>query len=99
MADPQTNPALSPEEKDRALAWLKRHAPDGFRCYVCGNKAWHLADHFVTPTASRPDAPLMLGGTVYPQFMLVCLTCGHTVYFNAVLSGIIQPPEPTKPDG
>jgi len=37
----------------------------------------------------------MFGGPAYPQAMLMCTICAHTVYFNAVVMGILQS-EPAK---
>lgn len=43
----------------------------------------------------------MLGGVGYPQVMLLCKTCAHTMFFNAVIMGLVpagSPPEPEKKD-
>ncbi len=53
-----------------------------------------MADHLVAPTIYRQGG-LFWGGQAYPTVMIVCRNCGHTVYLNAVVMGLIQPKKKT----
>ena len=86
--------ALTQEQKERIAAWLKaRGVPRP--CSMCGANSWTLANHLVTPPIYRSGGSFMFGGPAYPQAMLMCTICAHTVYFNAVVMGILQS-EPAK---
>lgn len=74
--------------------WLRtRHT---MPCPVCGTRAFTLLDHLVQPVTLGADQDLMLGGVGYPQFMLMCNNCSHTLLFNAVASGVLPRVTPEK---
>lgn len=82
---------LSQEQREKIVAWLKaRNAPRA--CSVCGHNNWTVADHLVAPPIFRPNV-ISLGGPAYPQAMLICANCAHTIYFNAVVMGVVTEPE------
>lgn len=87
---------LTPEEKTKAVVWFgQRHK---LHCQVCGNNNWVVGDHLVQPITLGPNMNLMLGGIVgYPQVMRVCTICGHTMFFNAVIMGILPASSPEAP--
>jgi hypothetical protein len=58
-------------------------------CPICGSPNWTVADHLVQPFTLGPNAGPMLGGVGYPQVMLISVGCGHTLFFNAVMMGIL----------
>jgi hypothetical protein len=87
---------LTPEQKKAAQArldavWLK----SARTCPICGSNQWQIADHLVTPVILQ-DNSLTLGGTSYPQVMVISPKCGYTMYFNAILLGIV-PRDPEVP--
>lgn len=87
---------LTKEEIAKALAWLgQRHK---LACSVCGQRSWTLAEHLVQPVTLGTGLSVMLGGIGYPQVMRTCMSCGHSVMFNAVVMGIVPyvPPPETK---
>jgi hypothetical protein len=83
---------MTPKQRGDAVAWLKKHSPEGTTCPLCKNNGWIIPGHLVTPVVH--SGGVILGGTPnYPQFMAVCTTCGYTIYMNAVLSGIMEEKE------
>lgn len=83
---------LTPEQKQKIVDWLKhRNAPRA--CSVCGANDWNLAAHLVVPSTWMPDGGISLGGVSYPQAMLLCKNCSHTIYFNAVIMGVLEKKE------
>jgi hypothetical protein len=58
-------------------------------CPICGSAKWFLADHVV-------ESPIItegvrgFGAGAYPAVMLVSEPCGYTLYFNAVILGVVK---------
>jgi len=92
VADKEPKSNLTPEEHARAKAWVDKHAPD-LTCAVCGSQKFILAEHLVTPNLTRTTGGFMIGGVAYPQVMVICSVCAHTLYFNAGVIGLLKKPE------
>jgi hypothetical protein len=91
---------LTDEQRTQIFAWVnKYHA--GKPCAVCEQRTWTLVPHLVAPPIFRKDTGLFFGGPAYPQAMLLCRTCGNTLYFNAVIMGAVpkaeDPPKAEEP--
>jgi hypothetical protein len=82
-------------QQQRAMAWLNEHwsAPDK-RCPICNQLQWSTSE--VVEVRPFSGGGLVVGGPVYPTFMLICGVCGYTRLFNAAIAGILDPPE--KPE-
>lgn len=100
---PDVDGKLTPEERAKVEAWLEKQ--DWFRegkCPICGDDHWAVGDHIVQPIRFGPMA---FGGPSYPQVMLISNKCGYTLYFNAVIMGLLPAaasaeapaPAPQKP--
>ncbi len=87
---------LTAEEQGRAAAWIAKHHKD--HCPSCGEGPWIVPEHLVQPVTLGADQSLVLGGPGYPQVMLLCRTCGHTLFFNAVVMGLIKPGSSSEPE-
>lgn len=86
MADPK----LTQEQKQKIADWLNSRSPSGTPvCPFCASREWIIADHLVQAAVVGPSGDLQIGGIGYPQVMLISTGCGHTVFFNAVLMGIM----------
>lgn len=79
---------LSAEDKAEIQKYLDEKWTGQKECPACNSNNWLVGDDFVTPIILGKGGGLMLGGTTYPQFMLICSTCGYTHYFNAIVGGI-----------
>ncbi|MBU1209929.1 MAG: hypothetical protein KJ587_01490 [Alphaproteobacteria bacterium] len=88
---------LTKDQKDRALAWLNQKWVGNKACPVCAQNHWTIADHAVTPSISHGSG-LIIGGPSYPHALVICNNCGHTLFFNAVLMGILRDEKPAKPE-
>ena len=91
---PDQNGKLTEQEKNRAIELISTKGNRSPACSVCGTRGWQLADHLVQPISQGAEG-LFFGGTAYPQVMLICRKCSHTLFFNAVALGLI-PPEPVS---
>ncbi len=93
--------ALSKEDKTKFVSWLNERRPsDELVCTVCGKTDWILGDHLVAPPVTTIGGGVYIGGPAYPNFLLVCTSCGNTHFFNAVVAGFIpDAAEPEKKEG
>ena len=79
---------LTQEDKDKVVDWLKDRGREPIECAVCGHQKWTVGDHLVAP-AVFSEGNIFLGGASYPVVMLICNTCGHTLYLNAVMMKLL----------
>jgi len=95
LSDSEQKPGvLSSAEKAKIDAWLKEKWQGQALCPVSKDVKWLIADHLVQPLSIIAGG-LAIGGGGYPQAMVICATCGFTMYFNAVLIGLM----PTTDEG
>jgi hypothetical protein len=93
---------LTQDQKTRIADWLNKHTDNNApKCPFCGSDVWVIGDHLIQLQVASLSGNLVLGGTAYPQVMLVSSPCGHTVFFNAVMLGLMpgaprQEGEPQK---
>ena len=77
---------LKPNQVARAKSWIRQRAQNP--CSACGRDKWIFAEHLVMPPRFSREGGVALGGTVYPQCMVICSYCGLTRFHNAALMGI-----------
>lgn len=71
---------------------------EGIKCSVCRRGTWSISR---TVAELRPfqKGSLSLGGGVLPVVVFICMTCGHTLFFNAITLGIVEiPPKESSND-
>jgi len=96
---PDTAPSLSQEDKKKVIKYIDERIDRkiGIVCSVCQNKKWTIADDLVIPPVYKENRAQLLGGAGYPQVMLLCGKCGHTIFINAVRAGLVPGvPEETE---
>ena len=87
---------LTDDQKEKIQGWFAKHKPpEGIACPICRSLEWTVLPDLVTPMRFQGGA-LVIGGASYPHFGLVCRTCSNTQFINAVVTGIIEPPERPK---
>ena len=77
---------------EKADKWLKKHWQGKKLCSVCNNSAWHIIDEVVEIRAYN-EGRTTIGGSIFPHLAVVCVRCGNTLFFNALLSGLVEQPE------
>jgi hypothetical protein len=82
---------LTAAEKQLVSDWIGKKAGPDLNCPVCGDSNWIIGDHLVQPITIGDKLTLMLGGIGYPQVMLISQNCGHTLFINAVIIGLVKP--------
>jgi hypothetical protein len=87
MPDPEGR--LSEEEKDTIRAWLdERWVVQSRACPISGHREWIVADHLVHIFRYTPRG-FVIGGPTYPHAAVICRGCGYTLFFNAVMIGLV----------
>jgi hypothetical protein len=85
--------AAQTNEVDFALAsaWFAQHWSEPRNCPVCKQATWGIAPTF----AQIPVSPMGLQTPprTNPCVAVVCRTCGNTLFFNAVIMGLLPQEE------
>ncbi|HEX3842665.1 MAG TPA: hypothetical protein VHU85_17875 [Acidimicrobiales bacterium] len=99
--DPQADPAtnlldelekIKNEQRARAADWLNTKWLNVTKqCPICISNQWSVSE--VVEVRPYTGGGLALGGPVYPTFMVICGVCGYTMFFNAIIAGVLQSPE------
>jgi hypothetical protein len=85
-----TRVQLSQEHKDKVVEWLRATSGPAFKCGVCGDNEWLIADRLLGVQEFFPEWG-SVGGAVFPVVGMTCTKCGHAVFFSAVKIGLIPP--------
>lgn len=68
----------------KAIDWIRKNWTNPTECPICGSDDWGIGDHLVEMRSLSPDGP------VYPQFFVYCKKCAYTIFFNAVIAGLVD---------
>jgi predicted nucleic-acid-binding Zn-ribbon protein len=81
---------LSKEQTTKALEFLESAWPDPKECPVCRNTTWNLLEMiFELREANTPDNDADQDSAI-PLVAIMCKTCGNTIFFNALATGILS---------
>ena len=81
---------LSDAEKQFVMQWLySKWSRGAGRCPIDGKTNWVIGDYLVAPNYATNLSGVNLGSAPFPQVVVICGDCGHTLYFNAVVMGLI----------
>jgi predicted nucleic-acid-binding Zn-ribbon protein len=69
--------------------WLDSHWRKPHPCPVCGTDGWGTGGQIVVPITMGSNSSLRVGGQIVPQVFVLCHNCGYTMFFNAVLIGLL----------
>lgn len=76
--------ALDSSKTAKAQEWLSRHMPNG--CRNCGGKSLQAPD-IIAPPIYTPGTTV-IGGASIPLLPVICMACGHTAMFSAMVMGL-----------
>jgi len=70
--------------------WIRENWKASMKCPVCETNDWRIGEDVVE---IRPfiGHSVETVGNVYPFVQLFCSKCGYVIFFNAVISGIVDP--------
>jgi hypothetical protein len=78
---------LDDQLKQKLDASLGRTLPE-HGCPFCRSSELRIADR-IFYMADYDAKGMVLGGPTIPVVAVICLTCGHTMLFNAVVLGLV----------
>lgn len=82
---------LSEQQISAAIKQLGEHNPN-LACELCKKGQWMVAPHLVACVpVNATTLHIVLGGSIYPQCLLICKHCGNTKYINAFALGVVKP--------
>ena len=81
-------PADAGVDKNAFQAWLQEKGTGAASCPISGDNNWIVADDFVQPMRYSTGG-LNIGGRGYPLVMVICGTCGYTLFLNATVMGLL----------
>jgi hypothetical protein len=76
-------------DKAKVRDWLQKHWTGLTSCPISNDNSWTISDYLVQPMTYAAGG-LRLGGPGYPMVMVICSTCGYTVFFNAVVMNLLE---------
>ena len=84
-------PVTGREKLDRgkALAWLNEQWKGNKLCPICSENSWSISEDLVEVRPYKGGA-LVVGGSLFPFLVVTCRNCGHTLFFNAVIAGLVE---------
>ena len=85
---PETIPSyrLTEDQQKKALAWIDSHLK---KCPICSANQFSLNIN-AAEVRTFTSGALMAPGYVFPQLVVTCNKCAHTMLFNAVQAGVLQ---------
>ena len=86
MTDEASKPFFDDEKQKKAVEWITKKCGD-LECECCKAKQWQITPDITAAPIFRGG--MVLGGAVSPTFTLVCLNCGNTKFFNALVAKVL----------
>ena len=81
---------LPPEQRERVLEVLQERWHQPMQCSACGKSKWSVTDSIFELREYR-QGKIVGRSTVIPLMVANCTSCGHAIFFNAIVLGIIDP--------
>jgi predicted nucleic-acid-binding Zn-ribbon protein len=77
---------------EQIITAIRSHWKGKQRCPVCRSNNWTLGEISAIPSFDEPNVDF---GCVHPTVPVVCLVCGNTLLFSAMVMGIVAEPART----
>ena len=74
----------------RVADWMRENWKTNTKCPICGTDAWNIGED-VIEIREFTGHYVGTGGNIYPYVQLSCTKCGYTLFFNALIAGIVDP--------
>lgn len=79
---------LTKEQVDTVIEHIKKVAPEGMVCPVCGQKKWSLNNNVYQVQEFTGDGFPLGSFNVMPMVTLNCKNCSHVMMFSALSLGL-----------
>jgi hypothetical protein len=92
--------ALTEKQRSRLLEALKQKWPVTVSaCVICRANNWQVSDSVFELREYQSNVFGVGSGAIYPVIPVMCGTCGHVIFFNAIKLGVIEMPSPRQEHG
>jgi predicted nucleic-acid-binding Zn-ribbon protein len=88
---------LTEEQVKLANEWFQKHWKPEFRCPICDQQTWQVGTHIILPPTIASGGGVTLEAPTYPYLPVACMTCGYTLFFNAVVMKLWAAYQPLLP--
>ena len=83
---PEPDGRLTEAENTQVTQWFQDHWKFQPKCPISGDNNWRIGER-VVDLVSHQEVSIAL---TYPKVPVMCMTCGYTLLFNAVVMGIVE---------
>lgn len=85
---PNKSGRLLKSEKDDFINKLNEIWPRPQECEICGKDVWEIGSYLTTPLPVSKSDDVIIGGNIHPLLQVICMNCGNTKFFNALVLGV-----------
>lgn len=78
-------------DRVKVTDWLRENWKGATLCPICAADNWSVGDHVIEIRVFQGKLQHVGGGNLYPYVQLICGTCGYTIFFNAIIMGLVDP--------
>jgi hypothetical protein len=88
---------MTPEQNRKAVAWLSAHWANR-NCPIHGATTWNV-DKWLGEVRTFGGGSLFVGKgqVIFPLLVVTCGICGYTIFFNAIMAGVVQASDKDTP--
>jgi hypothetical protein len=83
--------SLEDTQKEILFQKLKKTWHEPRNCPICHKNDWAIMDKIYEIREFHGGGFVIGGGAILPVICIVCKICGYTIFFNAILLGIVPP--------
>ena len=83
--------STSERYKKQIEAWINEKWVGEKKCPICQKNRWNIAEEITISNTYSKKKVVEVGASRLPVFSIICSNCGHVLFFNAVLSGLVSP--------
>ena len=83
---------LDDNQKEILIQKLQAIWPEPRNCTICRENDWIIVDK-IYEIREFYGGSFVIGGTgaILPIVAVICKICGHTIFFNAISLGLVEP--------
>jgi predicted nucleic-acid-binding Zn-ribbon protein len=81
----------------KIIEWINSKWQGEKTCPICKNNKWNISETLVEVREFHGGS-IVIGGVsqVIPLIPITCVVCGYTIFFNAVLAGLVPVLQPQQ---
>lgn len=89
---------LSKAQEKKLREFIDKNLAPATACPICDKEDWTIPPRLYECREFLGGSINIGGGSIVPLVLMRCDHCGHTLFFNAISAGIIEPQKGRKRD-